>query len=81
MDIPFEFRVKVPKALPEYVDVSEIEKIVDWIKNRKTYRDTIDADLTLLKTAMRTGMRRSEMANLKVGEVNLEKKQDLCAWR
>ena len=73
MDIPFEFRVKVPKTLPEYVDVSEIEKIVDWIKNRKTYRDTIDADLTLLKTAMRTGMRRSEMANLKVGEVNLEK--------
>ena len=65
--------VKVPKTLSEYVEVSEIEKIVAWVKNRKTYRDTIDADLTLIDTAMKTGMRRSEMGNLKVEDVNLDK--------
>ena len=73
LDIPFDLTVKVPKTLPEYVEVSEIEKIVEWIKNSKTYRDTIDADLTLIETAMKTGMRRSEMGNLKVEDVNLDK--------
>ena len=73
LDIPFDLTVKVPKPLPEYVEGSEIEKIVEWIKNRKTYRDTIDADLTLIETAMKTGMRRSEMGNLKVEDINLDK--------
>ena len=75
LDIPFDLTVKVPKTLPEYVEVSEIEKIVEWIKNRKTYRDTVDADLTLIETAMKTGMRRSEMGNLKVEDVNLDKRR------
>ena len=73
LDIPFDLTVKVPKTLPEYVEGSEIEKIVEWIKNRKTYRDTVDADLTLIQTAMKTGMRRSEMGNLKVEDINLDK--------
>ena len=73
LGIPFDLTVKVPKTLPEYVEVSEIEKIVEWIKNRKTYRDTIDADLILIETAMKTGMRRSEMGNLKVEDINLDK--------
>ena len=73
LDIPFDLTVKVPKTLPEYVEGSEIEKIVEWIKNRKTYRDTVDADLTLIETAMKTGMRRSEMGNLKVEDISLDK--------
>ena len=73
LDIPFDLTVKVPKTLPEYVEGSEIEKIVEWIKNRKTYRDTVGADLTLIETAMKTGMRRSEMGNLKVEDINLDK--------
>ena len=73
LDIPFDLTVKVPKTLPEYVEVSEIEKIVEWIKNRKTYRNTIEADLTLIETLMKTGMRRSELGNLKVEDTNLDK--------
>ena len=73
LDIPFDLTVKVPKTLPEYVEVSEIEKIVEWIKNRKTYRNTIEADLTLIETLKKTGMRRSELANLKVEDTNLDK--------
>ena len=73
LDIPFDLTVKVPKTLPEYVEVSEIEKIVEWIKNRKTYRNTIEADLTLIETLKKTGMRRSELGNLKVEDTNLDK--------
>ena len=73
LDIPFDLTVKVPKPLPEYVEVSEIEKIVEWIKNRKTYRNTIEADLTLIETLKKTGMRRSELGNLKVEDTNLDK--------
>ncbi len=73
LDIPFDLTVKVPKTLPEYVEVAEIEKIVEWIKNRKTYRNTIEADLTLIETLKKTGMRRSELGNLKVEDINLDK--------
>jgi integrase/recombinase XerD len=73
LDVPLDLTVKVPKTLPEYVEDSEIEKIVEWIKNRKTSRNTIDADLTLVMMAMKTGMRRGELDNLTVKDVNLEK--------
>ena len=73
LDIPFDLTVKVPKTLPEYVEVSEIEKIVEWIKNGKTCRNTIEAGLTLIETLKKTGMRRSELGNLKVEDTNLDK--------
>ena len=75
LGIPFDMKVKVPKTLPPYVETSDIHRIVEWIKNRKTYRNTIDADLTLVMMAMKTGMRRGELGNLKVKDVNLDKQR------
>ena len=68
-------KVKVPKTLPPYVETFDIHRIVEWIKNGKTYRNTIDADLTLVMMAMKTGMRRGELGNLKVKDVNLDKQR------
>ena len=73
LGIPFDMKVKVPKTLPPYVEGSEIALIVDWIKSKKSHKQSIERDLILLETAKKTGMRRSELANLKVGDVNLDK--------
>jgi len=70
-----DMNVKVPKTLPPYVETPDIHRIVEWIKNRKTYRNTIDADLTLVMMAMKTGVRRGELGNLKVKDVNLDKQR------
>ena len=73
LDIPFEVKIKVPKTLPDYIEGSDIDQIVEWIKSKKSHKRSIDRDLTLLETARKTGMRRSELGNLKVGDVNLDK--------
>jgi integrase/recombinase XerD len=73
MDIPFDVKVKVPKTLPDYVETSDIDQIVQWIKSKHSHKNSITRDLTLLETAKRTGMRRSELANLKVKDIFLDK--------
>ena len=73
MDIPFDVKVKVPKTLPDYIEGSDIDQIVEWIKSKQSHKKSIDRDLALLETARKTGMRRSELGNLKVQDVNLDK--------
>ena len=73
LDIPFDVKVKVPKTLPDYIEGSDIDQIVEWIKSKQSHKKSIDRDLTLLETARKTGMRRSELGNLKVENVNLDK--------
>ena len=73
LDIPFDVKVKVPKTLPDYIEGSDIDQIVEWIKSKQSHKKSIDRDLTLLETARKTGMRRSELGNLKVQDVNLDK--------
>ena len=73
MDIPFEVKVKVPRTLPDYIEGSEIDQIVDWIKSKQSHKKSIGRDLTLLETAKRTGMRRRELGDLKVKDVALDK--------
>ena len=73
LGIPFDVKVKVPKTLPDYVETSEIDQIVEWIKSKQSHKKSITRDLTLLETAKRTGMRRSELANLTVKNISLDK--------
>ena len=73
LNIPFNVKVKVPKTLPDYIESSDIDQIVEWIKSKQSHKKSIDRDLTLLETARKTGMRRSELGNLKVQDVNLDK--------
>ena len=73
LNLPFDVKVKVPKTLPDYIEGSDIDQIVEWIKSKQSHKKSIDRDLTLLETARKTGMRRSELGNLKVQDVNLDK--------
>ena len=73
MDIPFEVKVKVPRTLPDYIEGSEIDQMVDWLKSKQSHKKSIGRDLTILETAKRTGMRRRELGDLKVKDVALDK--------
>ena len=68
-----DINIKVPKTLPSYVEKADIEKLLDAIKSKNTHRKTIDRDILLVDLAIHTGLRRSELANLKVGDIDLER--------
>jgi integrase len=69
-----DIRVPKPKLLPQYVEPADIEKLADVIENKSTHKDTIVRDILLLRFATLTGLRRSELANLKVQDINLRQK-------
>jgi integrase/recombinase XerD len=59
-----DFKVKVPKNMPPYTENSDIEKLFSAIQNKKTHKGCITRDSLLVELALKTGMRRSELANL-----------------
>jgi len=65
-----DFRVKVPKNMPPYTENSDIEKLFSAIQNKKTHKDCITRDSLLVELALKTGMRRSELANLEPRDIH-----------
>ena len=64
-----DFKVRVPKTLPPYTKDSDVEKLFDAIENKATHRGCIIRDSLLVALALKTGMRRSELANLAVRDI------------
>jgi len=69
-----DVKVKVPKQLPEYVEEEDIEKLIAAMRGRKTHKKSIERDVLLVEFAFHSGLRRGEMANLKVGNISLRKR-------
>ncbi|MFC1981992.1 tyrosine-type recombinase/integrase [Chloroflexota bacterium] len=65
-------KVRVPKILPQYVPDGDIDHLIQGIKNKKSHKKSINRDVLLIETAKMTGLRRGELANLKVGDLNLQ---------
>jgi len=65
-------KIKMPKILPQYVPGEDIDRLIDGIKGKKSHKKSIDRDVLLIETARITGLRRGELANLKVGDLRLE---------
>jgi len=59
-----DFKVKRPKTLPPYTEDSDIEKLFAAVENKKSHKGCIARDRLLVRLALKTGMRRSELANL-----------------
>jgi len=59
-----DFKVKRPKTLPPYTEDSDIEKLFATVENKKSHKGCIARDRLLVRLALKTGMRRSELANL-----------------
>ena len=64
-------KIRVPKILPQYVNDADIDKLVSAMQSRKTHKAIIERDILLVELDRMTGLRRSELANLKVGDLNL----------
>ena len=65
-----DFKVKVPRTLPPYTGDSDIEKLLGAIKNKKTHKGCIARDSLLAEVALKTGMRRQELANLEARDIH-----------
>ncbi len=70
LGLPFNVKVRVPKQLPPFVAVEDIERIANWIREKQTHKATNFRDLVLLETAAKTGLRRSELADLTVADID-----------
>ena len=62
--------IKVPKHLPQYVEDDQIEKLLSAIRGKKSHKHSIERDLLIVELYLKTGMRRNELAGLKVRDVH-----------
>ena len=67
-----DIKIKRPFLLPQRVYDNDINKLKETIKNHRTHKSSTRRDLLLVETAMNTGLRRAELANLAVGHINFE---------
>jgi integrase/recombinase XerD len=67
-----DFRVRVPKSLPPYTDDNDVEKLFRAIENKKTHKGCIARDSLLVELALKTGMRRGELANLEPRDIHAD---------
>jgi integrase len=68
-----DFKIKVPEVLPDYVEDVDLEKLKAAMASKKTHKKVIGRNLLLIELACKTGLRRSELAALKVSDMNLER--------
>jgi len=66
------FKVKVPKNLPPYTEDSDIEKLFAAVESKKTHKGCIVRDSLLVQLALKTGMRRAELANLEPKDIHAD---------
>ncbi len=69
-----DLNIKLPHDLPEYVEDGDVQKLIAAIKSKKTHKKSIERDVLLVQLAYKSGLRRSELANLKVGDIHIEEK-------
>jgi hypothetical protein len=65
-----DFSVKVPKSLPPYTEDDEIEKLFEAVENKHTHKKNIVSDRLLIELALKSGMRRGELADLEVKDIH-----------
>jgi integrase/recombinase XerD len=61
---------KLPKSLPPYYDPEVISKLLAASQQKKTHKKCALRDGGLLITAIHTGLRRAELANLKAKDIH-----------
>ena len=64
-----DIRIKIPRSLPQYTMDDTISKLSAAIDAKTRGRKYIERDKLIVLMGIKTGLRRGEMANLKVGDV------------
>ncbi|MFC2059930.1 tyrosine-type recombinase/integrase [Chloroflexota bacterium] len=67
-----DFNVKVPKNLPPYTEDADIEKLFSAIEAKRTHKSTIGRDSLLVELALKSGLRRKELADLEVKDIHAD---------
>ena len=65
-------KIHTPQTLPPDVNPEDIAKIEEAIRHRKTHKRLIERDLLIVHTLRLTGIRRSELAHLKVEHLDFQ---------
>jgi integrase/recombinase XerD len=66
-------KIRLPQTIPDYVKSDDIEKLKEAMKSKKTHKKVIERNLLIIELAIKTGLRRGEIANLLVKDINLER--------
>ena len=72
-----DVNVKVPKSLPSYTEDSDIQKLLMAIGDKRSHKGCVTRDTLMVEVGLRTGLRRSELANLEVKDVYVDLKKAL----
>jgi integrase/recombinase XerD len=67
-----DFKIKIPKTLPPYTENQDIERLLSAIRNKKTHKGCIVRDSLMTELALKTGIRRGELANLEPRDVHTD---------
>ena len=67
-----EFKVKIPRTLPPYIEDDQIEQLLHVIESKRTHKGTIVRDKLLVQLDVKTGLRRAELANLEARDVHAD---------
>ena len=49
-----DIKIRVPKMLPSYVEKTDIEKLLEAMKTKRSYKETINRDILLIDLAIHT---------------------------
>ncbi|MBA7638415.1 Tyrosine recombinase XerC [subsurface metagenome] len=66
----WDFKVKIPKSLPAYTEDADIVELIKAAQDKKTHKRLGVRDAALIITAVRTGLRRAELANLERQDIH-----------
>ena len=67
----FDLKIKRPRILLGLVSAEDIASLKDAIRGRSTHKASTVRDLLLIDTAIKTGIRRAALANLKVANIRV----------
>jgi len=67
-----DLKIKVPKSLPPYIEDDDIKKLLNTMRAKQTHKDCTDRDVLMVELAIKTGLRRAELANLTPNDVHSE---------
>lgn len=67
-----DMKVKLPRQLPPYVEEADINALIKAIESKAIHKRLARRDTLLIHLAVNTGLRRTELSNLRVGDIHLE---------
>ena len=71
---PLDLKIKQPKQLPQLTDTKDTESLEATMRERRTHKGKVQRDILLVEMFRFTGLRRAELANLKVGDIDFANK-------